>query len=110
MSQGIAGKKPVVILLENYVLDRIGLLGQTDELTQKVIMEKAFGEKGDWRARLRDELGLTADLDEQLKAMWKQAQGLATQKGTSLGPRQFAEMVVEENFQDVVELVSAQLS
>lgn len=110
MGQGIAGKKPVVILLENYVLDRLGLLGMADELTTKVIMEKAFGERGDWRARLREELGLTAALDAQLKAMWKQAHGVATQKGTSLSPREFAEMVVEENFQDTVEMVNPELS
>lgn len=110
MGQGIAGKKPIVMLLENYVLDRIGLLGQTDELTTRVIMEKAFQEKGDWRKRLVDELGLTPELDGQLKAMWKQAQGLTTQKGASLSPREFAEMVVEENFQDVVSMVDPQLS
>lgn len=110
MSQGIAGKKPVVILLENYVLDRIGLLGQPDELTQKVIMEKAFGERGDWRARLREELGLSPDLDAQLRAMWKQAQGLAAQEGKSLSAREFAEIVVEENFQETVAMVDAELS
>ena len=110
MSQGIAGKKPIVILLENYVLDRIGLLTQADELTTRVIMEKAFGERGDWRARLRTELGIGEELDAQLRAMWKQAHGVATQKGSSLSAREFAEMVVEQNFQDVVEMVHTELS
>ena len=103
-------KKPVVLLLKNYVLDRIGELTQADELTTQVIVEKAFGEKRDWRGRLREEFGLTPELDEQLRGMWKQAQGTAHQQGTSLGPQEFAEAVVEENFTDVVEMVDASLS
>jgi hypothetical protein len=109
MSEGMVAKKPVVLLLENYILDRIGALGQTDELTTKVLMEKAFGERKDWRGRLQEEFGLTPALDPQLKAMWKHAQGLAQQKGSSVSPREFAEALVEENFADVVHMVDASL-
>lgn len=109
MSEGSANK-PVVILLVNYVLDRIGHLTHADELTTQVIVEKAFGEKKDWRGRLREEFGLTPQLDEQLRGMWKQAEGVAQQQGTSMSPREFAQAVVEENFTDVVSMVDASLS
>ena len=109
MSEGMVAKRPVVLLLENYILDRIGALDQADELTTRVIVEKAFKERGDWRARLQEEFGLTAALDPQLKAMWKQAQGLAQQKGSSVSPREFAAVLVEENFTDVVAMVDASL-
>ncbi|MCA9554448.1 MAG: hypothetical protein KC933_30720 [Myxococcales bacterium] len=109
MSDGMIAKKPVVLLLENYILDRIGALNQADEITTQVLVEKAFGERKDWRGRLQEEFGLTPALDAQLKAMWKQAQGLAQQKGSSVSPREFAEVLVEENFADLVHMVDASL-
>ncbi len=109
MSAGLGNKKPVVLLLENYILDRIGMLPQADELTTAVIVEKAFAEKQNWRERLRVEFGFTEAVDSQLKGMWKQAQSIAATEGASLSAREFAQMVVEENFQDTVELVNAGL-
>lgn len=107
MSAGVGHNKPVVLLLENYILDSIGQLPQADDLTTQVLVEKAFGEKKDWRGRLKEEFGFTDEGPRQLKAMWKQAQAAASQAGASLSPREFAHMVVEENFQDTVEMVTA---
>lgn len=109
MNATTPNKKPVVFLLENYILDCIGMLPQADELATAVIVEKAFGEKKDWRGRLHEEFGFTDKVGPQLKGMWKQAQSVAAQEGSSLSAREFAQVVVEENFQDTVEMVNADL-
>jgi hypothetical protein len=103
-------KKPIVQLLENYVLAAVGELPTEEQVKTKVMMTRAFGAAAgdDWQNRLREEFGVTDSLDEQLRTMWSQAKKLAAEQNADLPPRDFATMVVEENFTDAVEMIAAE--
>lgn len=110
MSQGIPKKKPVEVLLESFVLDCIGRLDPSEEQTTQYIVDRVFGASDDWRAHLREQLGLTDAVRDQLKAMWDEARTLADEKGTELDAREFAAWVVHENFTEIVEMVDASVA
>jgi hypothetical protein len=101
-----AAKGVVARLLEGYVLAALERLPPGEEAALKVLVRRAFGKSGDWKKRVREELGFNAGLDAQLIAMWGEAQRVATERGSPLEPQAFARWVVEENFVDAVELVS----
>lgn len=94
--------RPLLIVLENYVLDCIGKLppGSSEKLTK--MMQQVFGGGPDWKQTLRDTLQLPATLDGQLLELWTKNEAIARQNGVELHPVQFAKMVVDENFADAV--------
>ena len=98
-------EQPVFLLLTNYVLDRIGALRPEDAESMARIVARVFGAGADWRAELREQLGLTSELDGQLVSMWGHAQKIGEQNHTVVDPREFARMVVEENFSDLVTMI-----
>jgi len=103
-------KKTVLRLLEGYVLAALERLPAPEEAALEVLARHAFGKAADWRRRVREELGLSPELDAQLAAMWAEASRLACERGEALAPSAFARWVVEENFVDAVELVSTELA
>ncbi len=105
----MSAKKPIVLLLENYVLAAIGELPTTDQAQTQALMRRAFGKAAgsNWQTRLREEFGVDESLDEQLRTIWSQAQKLAQEKEADLDPRDFAATVVEENFTEAAEMISA---
>ena len=94
--------RPLVIVLENYILDCIGKLppGSSQELAK--LMQQALGGGPDWKQTIRDMLHLDARLDQELRDLWDRNEALAREQGQELHPVQFARMVVDENFADVV--------
>lgn len=102
-------KKPILRILESYVLAAIEALDLAEEQAARTMVSKAFGEQTDWRNRIREEFGLTPTLDQQLVAMWEEARRLAAERGAELAPASFARAVVEENFADTVEMVTTDL-
>lgn len=105
----MSAKKPIILLLENYVLAAIGELPSSDQARTQALMKRAFGAKAgsNWQARLREEFGVNESLDEQLRTIWSQAQKLAEEKQADLDPRDFAATVVEENFTEAAEMITA---
>ncbi len=105
----MSAKKPIVLLLENYVLAAIGELPTPDQAKTQILMKHAFGAQAgaSWQQRLRDEFGLNESVDSQLRTLWSQAKKLAADKQADLEARDFAATVVEENFQEAVEMISA---
>lgn len=97
--------KPAFLLLTNYVLDRIGGLNPEDAEGMARIVNRIFGSAQDWRSEMRDQFGLMAELDAQLVEMWAQAQQVAEKTQTAVDAREFARMVVEENFSDLVAMI-----
>ena len=90
--------KPLLPVLENYVLHCIGALDpERYQLTQKLV-QRTFGGGADWKQTLRGVLHLEEGLDEQLRTMWRRNQEIATANGAVLHPAQFAEMIVDQNF------------
>jgi len=100
--------KPFLLMLEAYVLDAIGELPGPMEQFTKTVSGKVFG-GGDWRKRLREEVGLDKSLNEQLKQLWKENLKIAQEKGAVLVPQEFAQALVEANFSQIIEMASADI-
>jgi hypothetical protein len=100
--------KPFLLMLESYVLDAIGELPAAMEQLTKTVSGKFFG-AGDWRKRLREEVGLDKSLNDQLKQLWKENVQIAKSKGIELVPHEFAQALVEANFSQIIEMASADI-
>jgi hypothetical protein len=94
--------KPLLILLENYVLDCIGCLPKEKVPAITSMIQRVYGGGDDWKATLRSTLRLDDALDENLRQMWLRNQDLAKQSNQSLPPEEFARMVVDENFSSLI--------
>jgi hypothetical protein len=94
--------RPLLVVLENYVLDCIGKLppGGSERLSS--LMQQALGGGPDWKQTLRDMLHLDPSLDGELCKLWTTNEALARQQGIELHPVQFAKMVVDENFAELI--------
>jgi hypothetical protein len=94
--------RPLLVVLENYVLDCIGKL--SPESSQKLagLMQEALGGGPDWKQTLREMLQLDPSMDEELRKLWTTNEALARQQGIELHPVQFAKMVVDENFTTLI--------
>jgi hypothetical protein len=95
--------KPLLILLENYVLDCIGCLPKDKEPTIASLVQRVYGGRDDWKATLRSTLHLGDSLDKNLRQMWARNQDLARQANETLLPEDFARMVVDQNFSSLID-------
>jgi hypothetical protein len=93
--------KPLVRLLECYVLEAIGHLG-ADERRPLIAMApnlaSTFGFAGEWHEILQQRLELPADLPQFLKEAWQRDSARAFERRLELTPQRFAEMFVDSNF------------
>lgn len=94
--------RPLLILLENYVLDCIGCLPKEKLPALINAMQRVYGGRDDWKATLRSTLHFEAILDEKLREMWIRNQDLARQANQPLLPEEFARMVVDQNFAPLI--------
>jgi hypothetical protein len=62
--------KPLLILLENYVLSCIGCLPPEKATALISVVQRVYGGGDDWKATLRSTLHLGDALDENVKQMW----------------------------------------
>jgi hypothetical protein len=93
-------KNPMLAVLENYVLDAIGKLEPDKaELLNKMICQTFGGT--DWKKVVREQFDLPRETDDNLRAMWKQAQEEAEAAQEDLSPEEFARDVVDELFSDL---------
>ncbi|WP_395717824.1 hypothetical protein [Prosthecobacter sp.] len=90
--------RPLLILLENYVLSAIGTLAPDKDQLVASITQRIFGGGTDWRTTLRTTLQLGDSLDESLRRMWAENQQQAQQAGVTLSPEEFARMIADQNF------------
>jgi hypothetical protein len=90
--------RPLLILLENYVLSAIGSLASDKDQLVASITQRIFGGDADWRATLRTTLQLGDALDDSLRQMWAENQRQAQQAGVTLSPEEFARMIADQNF------------
>lgn len=95
--------RPLLIVLENYVLDCIGELHPDKQVLARSIVQRLWGGGNDWKATVRSQLHLESSLDESLSGMWSRNQALAKQHQQSLHPIQFAKMIVDQNFASLIE-------
>jgi hypothetical protein len=88
--------RPLLILIENYVLACIGELPPDSNIA--AVVQKAFGGGDDWMQTLREKLELNAAIDESIRAMWLNNQAIAEEQKVQLHPVQFAKLVADRNF------------
>ena len=94
--------RPLLVVLENYVLDCIGKLPAESSQKLSGLMQQALGGGPDWKQTLREMLQLDPSMDNELCALWTKNEALARQQGIELHPVQFAKMVVDENFAELI--------
>ena len=95
--------KPLLALLESYVLECIGQLPSEKETALIQIVQRVYGGGSDWKATLRSVLHLDDSLDESLRQMWTKNQDIAHQAGVRLSPEEYARMVVDQNFAQLID-------
>ncbi len=103
--EGRYAGRPLLILLENYILRTIGCLAPEKEQINASITQRIFGGGEDWQATLRGTLRLEASVDDDLRRMWVEAQQAAQTAGGTAVPEDFARRVADENFAHLIEPV-----
>lgn len=94
--------RPLLILLENYVLDCIGHLPVDKSSSILTAVQRVYGGGDDWKATLRATLQLGDSLDDSLRRMWDNNQEIAKRDNQTLAPEEFARLVVDQNFADLI--------
>ena len=95
--------RPLLLILENYILDCIGELDPEKHAGMTTLIRKIFGGEGDWRDTVREVLEFDYTLDDELRQMWAVNQQMAVDEDFSLHPVQFAKMCSDENFSQYFE-------
>jgi hypothetical protein len=93
--------KPLLMLLDLYVLKAIGELSQDQEDGLKRMAPKLqarFGGGGQWHEAAERAVRMDADTPQQIRGMWAGNLEIARANGLTLTPKEFAMMVVDDNF------------
>ncbi len=106
LPQGRYAGRPLLILLENYVLSCIGQLPTNKEGGLVAAVQRVWGGGEDWKATMRSTLQLGESIDDSLRKMWATNKERAKQANVILSPEEFARMVVDENFNHLIEPVT----
>lgn len=98
--------RPLLMILENYVLDCIGELSPEKQKNMASVVQSVFGGEEDWKQTMREVLHLDVAMDEQIRQMWQSNRGVdiaIQQVFGEVSPDQFAQMVVDSNFAHLVD-------
>ena len=94
--------RPLLIVLENYVLAAIGVLPKEADQRLAQLVKSVFGGDDDWKKTVRQQLELSDEIDDSFRELWNRNQAIAKQNGIELHPVQFAKEVVDTNFADLI--------
>jgi hypothetical protein len=94
--------RPLLVVLENYILAAIGELSAEKQARVTKIVQTVFGDGTDWMKTVRRQLRLGDGLDASLREMWERNQATAAQNGITFHPVQFAKMVADQNFAELI--------
>src|SRR5438477_950450 len=61
--------RPLLIVLENYVLDCIGQLPPDKQALARSVVQRVWSGGDDWKATVREQLHLELTIDEALRGM-----------------------------------------
>jgi hypothetical protein len=92
--------KPLLRLLECYVLEAIGQLSAVDRSKLEKMtpnFQAVYKLDGDWRSVVSQVMHFPGTLDENIRSLWKRNRELASRNGQELMAEDFAKMVVDEN-------------
>jgi hypothetical protein len=92
--------KPLLRLLECYVLLAIGQLGQKEvgalqAMTPK--LQSIYHVTGDWQDEIAAAAHLPQDMPEMIRAFWDKNVQAAKASAITLDPQRFAKMSVDQN-------------
>jgi hypothetical protein len=90
-------QNPMLALVENYVLDVLGVLPEEKAELLGAIVCRTFGGT-DWREVIRKQFHLPKEGDEQLKLLWKQRQEEAETRQEDMTVEDFAREQADEVF------------
>ena len=94
--------RPLLVILENYVLDSIGALAPDRAAGMTTIVQRVFGGGADWKKTVREKLELSDTIDAAFRQMWAKNQEIAKNAGRILHPVSFAKMAVDSNFASLI--------
>lgn len=93
--------KPLLRLLECYVLDAIGELQSKDRKTLEQMSPKlreVYAVEGEWRDIIVHVMRFPPNIDDEFRRLWDKNREIAAQNDQSLSSEEFARMIVDENF------------
>ena len=94
--------KPLLRLLESYVLWAIGQLSEKDRGALERMapqLESTFGVHGTWQQILEAVMELPGDMPELIRSNWVNNLSIAKGRGETLSPEYFARQFVDSNLQ-----------
>jgi hypothetical protein len=92
--------KPLLRLIELYVIDAVGALTPEDDKGLEAMTPKlnqTYGTDDDWRAAIAKAMAFPESLPETIRNLWTRNQQIAKQNGASLSAEAFAVMFVDAN-------------
>ncbi|RVD55723.1 hypothetical protein EN794_051215 [Mesorhizobium sp. M00.F.Ca.ET.151.01.1.1] len=95
--------KPLLRLLELYVLKAIGELSEESEDGLKAMgpkLQAIYGGDGRWDDAIAKALHMPNTMPEAIRDMWSRNLKIAHDNNVTLTPQQFSEMFVDNNFAD----------
>jgi hypothetical protein len=95
--------RPLLVVLEHYVLHCIGEGKAKDAPNMVKIVQRVWGGGNDWPQTTREALHLNAKLDDAIRALWVRNQEIARQNKDKLHPVQFAKMYVDAHSSRLLE-------
>ena len=95
--------KPVLVILEYYVLSTIEWLAPEKETELRALTQRLYGGGTDWRVTLRTALQIMNSTDHEIRQMWHAHQDLAWKALVHLRPEDFARLVVDQNFTHLIQ-------
>jgi hypothetical protein len=96
--------KPLLILLENYVLDCIGEMRvHASEMSRAVKRAFRLDAVTDWKAAMRAGLQLDDGLDDEVKRVWEANKARFQAAGEIAVPLEFARVFVDANFASLID-------
>jgi hypothetical protein len=93
--------KPLLRLLELYVLKAIGELSQTEQDALEAMTPKLqaiYGGKGEWYEVIASAIHMPPEMPAVIQNTWANNVEIAQTKELALTPQNFAEMFVDQNF------------
>jgi hypothetical protein len=92
--------KPLLKLLESYVLWSIGELSEAEQKSLAAMtpkLQSIYGTVGSWQEIVASMMRMPADMPASIQRMWARNTEIARKSRFTLTPQKFAQMFVDEN-------------
>jgi len=97
MAQRSSSRRPIDVLVQNYILDCIGSLSELSANSSRVAVQNVFGGGADWKKTLRQAVGFDETVDTVIRERWRVITLEAFRQNRKLEPDLFAETFIAEH-------------